>query len=163
MYPLIGLADAPDRGAAIKKQAALGVDPGKRAKPRRRPLTRHRRTPSRLCLAWHAKFQPQWSLDHANTVLNRWNDNVLPWIGSTPIRDVKSDDIVRFMDRMAERGAIDTARRVLQSLMKIFKWFIARGFIEHSPVAHIDPRDHLPRVGVKHEQRSRIRLSVVCC
>jgi hypothetical protein len=60
------------------------------------------------------QFKRQWSLDHANTILSHPNDNALPWIGDRPIRDVKSGDIVARVDhRMAERGAIDTARRVL--------------------------------------------------
>jgi integrase len=151
VYPLIGLADARERGTAIRKQAALGIDPGEARKAQKAAVdAAQTNTFKAVVLAWHAKFTPQWSPDHANTILSRLNDNALPWIGNKPIRDVKSDDIVRLMDRMAERGAIDTARRVLQYLKKIFKWSIARGFIEHSPVAHIDPRDHLPRVGVKH-------------
>lgn len=41
-----------------------------------------------VAMAWHAKFKPQWSLDHANTILSRLSDNALPWIGNKPIRDV---------------------------------------------------------------------------
>lgn len=150
-YPLIGLADARERGAAVRKQAALGIDPAEARKAQKAAVEEAQaNTFKAVALAWHAKFKPQWSLDHANTILSRLNDNALPWIGNKPIRDVKSGDIVVLMDRMAERGAIDTARRVLQYLKKIFKWAIARELVAHSPVAHIDPRDHLPRVGVKH-------------
>lgn len=151
VYPLIGLADARERGMAVRKQAALGINPAEARKVQKAAVEEAQANTFRAgAMAYHAKFKPQWLPDHANTILSRLDDNALPRIGDKPIRDVKSGDIVALMDRMAERGAIDTARRVLQYLKKIFKWAIARELVEHSPVAHIDPRDHLSRVGVKH-------------
>ena len=75
----------------------------------------------------------------------RLEDNVFPRIGSKPIRDVTSDDFLGCMDRMIERGAYYIARRVLQITKKVFKWAVGRKLVAVSPVAHIEPRDELPK------------------
>jgi integrase len=103
-----------------------------------------------VALAWHAKFKPQWTDHHAHRVLQRIQDNIFPWLGAKAIRDVTSADILACIDRMAQREAYDTARRVLQILKKIFKWAIGRGLIAASPAAHIEPKEQLPSIDVTH-------------
>jgi hypothetical protein len=83
-------------------------------------------------------------------VLQRLEDNIFPWIGANAIRDVTSADIISCIDRMAEGGKHETARRVLQITKRIFKWAIGRGLVGTSPAAHIDPREQLPSKKVKH-------------
>jgi integrase len=63
---------------------------------------------------------------------------------------VTSADILACIDRMAQREAYDTARRVLQILKKTFKWAIGRGLIAASPAAHIEPKEQLPSIDVTH-------------
>ena len=57
-----------------------------------------------------------------------------------------SHDVIACMDRMVDRGAIDTTRRVLQITKKAFTWTIGCGLITASPVAHVELRDRLPSV-----------------
>lgn len=57
---------------------------------------------------------------------------------------------IRSLDRMVHVDAIDTARCVLQALKKVFKYAVSRGIIKSSPIAQIEPKDHLPSVDVQH-------------
>jgi integrase len=125
IYPAVGLAEA--RENAMRSVSSSAV-----------------------ILEWHRKLKAGWSDHHADRVLQRLEANVFPWLGDKPIREVTSDDIVSCIDRMVERNAVDTARRVLQLLKKLCKWAIARGLLTTSPVAHIDAVDHLPAIKIQH-------------
>jgi integrase len=156
MYPQTGLALAREKSAAIRAQVAQGCDPSRHRELQAAEAERAQiNTFKATALAWHAVFQRQWSKGHANRVRQRLEDNVFPWIGSLPVREVSSTAVLDCMDRMVSRGAIDTAHRVLQILKKIFNWAIGRGLMDRSPVAHLTPRDHLPNVRVQH--RAAIR------
>lgn len=151
VYDEIGLADARERSVDIRKQVAKGADPSAHRKAQTAALVDAKaNTLKAVALAWHAKFKPQWTDHHAHRVLQRIEDNVFPWVGAKPIRDVTSADILACIDRIAQRHAYDTARRVLQILKKIFKWAIGRGLIAASPAAHIEPKEQLPSVDVTH-------------
>lgn len=151
VYPNVGLAAAREKGAAVRKQVANGTDPSADRKAQRAALLDAKaNTFKAVALSWHAKFKPQWSAPHAARILQRLEDNLFPWIGAKPIREVTSADVLQCIDRMAKRGAFDTARRVLQIAKKIFKWAIGRGLIAASPAAHIEPRDELPSINVAH-------------
>lgn len=151
VYDDVSLAEARDRGAAVRKQASNGIDPSADRKAKKAALLdAQANTLKAVALAWHGKFKAQWSEHHAGRILQRLEEHLLSSIGTKPIRDVTADDVTRCMDRMVEAGAIDTARRVLQAVKKIFKYAISRGLITTSPVAHIEPKDLLPSVNVEH-------------
>jgi len=156
VYPEIGLADAREKGAAVRKKLANGIDPSADRKTQRAALVDSKaNTFKAVAIAWHTKFRPQWSAGHAERILQRLEDNAFPLLGAKAIRDVTSNDVLACLDRMEKRGAVDTARRVLQIVKKVFKWAIGRGVITSSPAAHIEAKDHLPAIGVKH--RAAIR------
>jgi hypothetical protein len=147
----ITLADARDRSAEFRKLVAKGADPSAHRKEKTAALIDATAdTLKAVAIAWHEKFKPQWSAHHAHRVLQRIEDNVLPWLGANAIREVTSAGILACVDRMAKRGAYDTARRVLQILKKIFKWAACpafRGkFGRNSPITTFDflqTADHL--------------------
>lgn len=150
-YPTVGLGTAREKRDAIRKQIANGIDPSADRKQQKAALISAKaNTLKAVATAWHTKFKPQWSEGHASRILQRLEDNVFPWIGSKPVREVTADDVLSCIDRMLERGAVDTARRVLQILKKVFKWAIGRGFIATSPAAHIEAKEHLPKIEVQH-------------
>jgi hypothetical protein len=150
-YPDVSLALARECARDLRKLLAEGRDPAqeKRAEESRRVAARGSSLKS-IALDWHGKFKAQWTSHHASRVLHRLEINVFLWIGTKPIRDVTSADVLQCLDRMAQRGAVDTARRVLQYLKKLFKWAIGRELVAASPIAHIEPKDHLPSVRVEH-------------
>lgn len=151
VYDAISLADAREKGAEVRKQVAKGIDPSAHRKQQTAALIDAKaNTLKAVAIAWHTKFKPQWTAHHAHRVLQRLEDNVFPWIGGKAIRDVTSADILACVDRIAQREAYDTARRVLQILKKVFKWAIGRELIATSPAAHIEPREQLPSIDVTH-------------
>ena len=151
IYPDTPLALAREKRDAIRKQLAAGIDPSAERKTQKAALVDAKRnTFEGTARDWHKAFKPQWSAHHADRILQRLNDNVFPWIGSKPIGEVSSKDITACLDRCRERGAIDTARRLLQIIKQIYAWAVTQKRAAASPAAHIQPRTVLPSIDVKH-------------
>jgi integrase len=150
-YPEIGLSDARERGAQVRKQAANGVDPSVDRRTQARAAEDQAvNTFKAVALAWHGRFSKQWSADHAEKILQRLETNAFPWIGNSPISAITSQDVLSVIERMANRGAYDTGRRVLQLIKKVFKWAVVRELLATSPAAHLEPKDALPKIRVEH-------------
>lgn len=151
-YPAVRLAEAREQSREIRKQVKAGIDPSAKRKERRAAQMNAQATTFKaVSLAWHAKFKAKWSEGHAERILQRLTDNVFPWIGDKPIRDVTTADVLECLDRLAKRGKNETARRVLQIVKKVFGWAVSRGgILPASPVAHVQPRDELPSADIKH-------------
>jgi len=146
VYDEVGLADARERSSEIRKLIARDIDPSAQRRENKAALVDAKaNTFKGAALTWHARFKSKWKEHHADRVLQRLEDNIFPWIGAKAIRDVTSGDIISCVDRMAEGGKHETARRVLQITKRIFKWAIGRGLVGTSPAAHIDPREQLIR------------------
>lgn len=54
----------------------------------------------------------------AETVLNRLESNVFPWIGSRPVIEIKTPELLMVLRRIESRGALETAHRVGLSVVR---------------------------------------------
>jgi integrase len=61
-----------------------------------------------------------------------------PW-NERPIADIRRSDILRLLDRVADRASPARANRVLAYLRRMFNWCLERGILEASAVAAIKP------------------------
>ena len=59
--------------------------------------------------------------------------DVLPFIGSKPIDEVKKEDIIKILDEISNRGAGIMANRTLAHMRKFFNWCVQRDLIDHPP------------------------------
>jgi integrase len=75
--------------------------------------------------------------------LRRLAADVFPDIGNKPIADITAPMLVRVAKRIEARGAIDIARRALQTCGQVFRYAVANGHIERNPAADIRPSDVL--------------------
>ena len=76
-------------------------------------------------------------------------DDLLPQFGNRLAADLTKADIVRAVDRIADRGAGIAANRTLALLRKLFNWAIAEGLVETNPAAGIPMR-------AKEQSRERV-------
>jgi integrase len=98
---------------------------------------------------------------HANTWLKQWRlgksahaamqaeawlkANVFPYLGNVPINQIEEADLVRLLDKIKERGAPQTAKRILSHLKGIFRRAKKRGFIKHDPTISITGSEVAPK------------------
>jgi integrase len=74
--------------------------------------------------------------------------NVFPWLGSTPILDIKAPELLMVLRRIESRGALETAHRVRSICSQVFRYALATGRAERDTAA--DLRGALPPSKPKH-------------
>ncbi|RII28905.1 MAG: integrase [Geobacter sp.] len=136
-YPAVNISDARQCRDDAKKLLANGVDPSKARKAQKMARAESAANSFEvLALEWHGK-QIQWSDSHREKVLQALKRDVFPWIGSSPISELKAPDILTVLRRIESRGALDTAHRVRTYCGQIFRYAIATSRAERNPAADL--------------------------
>lgn len=149
VYPEVSLALARERRDDARQQLADGNDPSfvKQIKQRAKRQAALNSFED-VAREWHAKFLSKWTRGHANTILNRLEKNIFPWIGNHPISEVTPMELLRLMRQIESRGAKETAHRVLQICGQVFKFAIVTSRAENDPTAAL--KGALAPVQTKH-------------
>lgn len=144
-YPAVSLAQARDAMEDARKLLAKGTDPMAKRKADKvaRQLSAENSfaTVARL---WWDHWKTTRSASHTGYVLRRLEADVFPAIGSRPIDDIEAPELVAMVKAIAARGALDIAKRALQTTGQVFRFAIAHGKATRNPVADIKPGDILP-------------------
>lgn len=106
-------------------------------------LERKGKTFKLLALEWLNK-QIDFTSEHKKKILARFEGDCFPLIGNKPIDEVTRQDIDGIKKVIVDRGAIDTARRVISWLEKIFDEALFNEVIPSDPTSGIKKR--LPKV-----------------
>lgn len=148
-YPDTTLASARDKRDEARKLLASGIDPGLHRKAAR-AATQERLTNSFEIVGreWFDKQKTTWAKSHADKIILRLENDIFPWIGARAIAEVTAKELLATLNRMVDRGAIESAHRTLQNCSQIFRYAIATGRAERNPAA--DLRGALPPVKQKH-------------
>jgi integrase len=150
-YPAITLADARQRRDDAKKLLANGVDPGemkKTLKATGKDIVAN--TLETIARQWHLKFSSagKWSKVHAADILHRLEKDIFPPLGSRPISEIKPKELLIVLERVASRGALDSAHRLRHHCGMVFRYAIVCGHAERDIAA--DLRGALPPVKGGH-------------
>jgi integrase len=149
VYPDITLADARDRRAQARKLLAAGNDPGQAKKEVKRLATlRSANAYETVAREWFEKRMHEWAPSSIKTMLNRLEQHILPKLGPRPIADITPPEVLAMARVVETKGALETARRVMQMCGQIFMYAIATGRAERNPVP--DLRGALKVPVVKH-------------
>ncbi|MGH3711834.1 MAG: tyrosine-type recombinase/integrase, partial [Pseudonocardiaceae bacterium] len=137
-YPDTGLADARDKRDAFRKLLATGIDPGEHRKATR--VAGEERAANSFEVVgreWFAKQKSNWVQGHADKVLLRLENDVFPWLGKRPIAEVTPKELLATINRIVNRGAVDSAHRALQNSSQIFRYAIVTGRAERNPATDL--------------------------
>ena len=150
-YPSVTLAEARQRREDAKKLLANGIDPGamkKTLKPTGKDLAAN--TFEVIARQWHLKFSAagKWSPTHAADIMHRLEKDIFPPLGSRPISEIKPKELLTVLERIASRGALDSAHRLRHHCGMIFRYAIVHEYAERDIAA--DLRGALPPVKGGH-------------
>ncbi|MGO9622279.1 MAG: tyrosine-type recombinase/integrase [Desulfobaccales bacterium] len=129
-YPTMSLADAHKAHGEAMKKLEQGIDPGTVTVAARRE---NREAPTVADLAeeyltkWARPRKRSWTVD--KRVLEK---DVLPEWGRRKAKDILRRDIIRLLDRVAERGGV-MANRTLAVVRKMFNFGATRDLVPVSP------------------------------
>lgn len=144
-YPDVPLATARVLRDEARKSIAADIDP---AAERRTERESTESSFQSVAQEWFDKFSVQWVATHNRTVKTRLEQNLYPFIGSKPIREITAPEVLSTLRRIESRGANETARRVRQICGQVFRYAIASGRADRDPSA--DLRGALAPVQIVH-------------
>ncbi len=132
-YPEVTLAKARARQAEAREQLADGIDPGE-ARKAAKASGKERAANSFEVVAREYMARQTWVPNHASKVLAWMENDVFPWIGGKPIAGLTAPDFLAVARRVEERGAVESAHRILQNCGAVMRYAIATGRATHNPV-----------------------------
>jgi integrase len=148
-YPDTSLAKAREKRDEARRLLADGIDPSEHRKAHK--ATRAEvagNTFEAIGREWYSKELPLWAPAQAVKVKGIFEKNLYPWLGIRPITEIKASEFLATLRRMESRGAMETARRALQSSGQVFRYAIATGRAERDITP--DLRGALAKANVQH-------------
>lgn len=136
VYPQVTLAVARARHAQARELVDEGMDPS----VERKSLEKTFEDVSR---EWYERWVENRHKRHAHYVLRRLELDVFPQIGTCRLSDLATSDFRDVVKRIENRGALDIAKRVLQTCGQIMRYAMANDLARQNPVAGIKPADIL--------------------
>lgn len=160
-YPDTGLQLARRKADEARKLVEAGTDPSNVRKADKAKNAEQREAERRqkagiplansfeaVARDWFDNRKAKWAPSHADKVFGRLVADAFPWIGARPVGDIKASDLRALFDRIKERGALETAHRVLQHCGQVFRYAVFKELAERDPTQ--DMRGQLPTANVKH-------------
>lgn len=133
-YPDTSLADARDRRDAARKLLAAGIDFGEHRKAAKAAgETAAANSFEVISREWFAKQKTKWADSHADKVIRRLERDIFPWMGKRPISEITVKELLKHLERIEQRGAIETAHRALQTCGQVFRYAARTGRAESDP------------------------------
>lgn len=134
VYPDVSLKEVRKRRDDARALIAQGIDPSETRKAEKLATAD---TFEAIAREWFSKFKAKWSERHAFRIMQRLENDLFPYIGSTPVADLKAPVILRTIRKAEDRGAHETARRALQHCGQVLRYAVATGRAERDPTGDL--------------------------
>lgn len=134
-YPLIGLAEAREAHFKARKLLDQNINPidakkqAIRSEAEGETVTQLTEDFVRRKLRRDHKCPEQ-----AEQILNA---NVIPYLGSSKVKDVRRRDVVAIIEKIVDRGANTMANRTTSLVKQMFKFAVMKGLIESNPCGEL--------------------------
>lgn len=133
-YPSVSLADARAKRDEAKKLIAGGINPSDVRKAQKQELAnRHENTFEGIAREWYEKRFDRWSASYAEEMIETFEKDVFPLIGSRPIAEIKPMELMAVLSRLNDRGATEKLRKVRQRCGEVWRYAIVTGRAEYNP------------------------------
>lgn len=143
-YPEVTLAQARKARDAARVTLAGGTDPAQvRADARTAARLRTETHFEGVARAWFEHWKGPRSDRHATYVLRRLEMDVFPVLGHKPVGEITAPQLLAMAKRIEARGALDIAKRALQTCGQVLRFAVAHGLAERNPAADVKPSDAL--------------------
>lgn len=126
-YPTVGLKDARLARDSAKAQKASGVNPiqARKAAKLKAAIDASIDTFEATAREWIDLHRPQWSEAHHTRELRNLDKDLIPYLGTRPIREIEPVELLAVVRRVEARGALVAAGRVLSTARGVFLYAVA--------------------------------------
>lgn len=150
-YPTVTLAAARDAHMDARRKLAAKINPAAEKKVQKR--TAQGTTFEDVCKLWLEHWKSDKAPRYIKQMESRLNSDVLPVIGSRPIREIEAPELVALAKEIERRGASELARRALETMGQVFRYAIAHGMASRNPAKDVSPSDVLKPKRVQNHAR----------
>ena len=135
-YEFMSLAQARMKHLEARKVLSNGLDPAEQKKEQKIELDESTLFKS-LALEWLEGRktiikEPTYLRD-----LSVFEKDLFPYIGNSPIDQIKGKDVLECAQRIEDRGAQEMAKRSIPLAGRVFRYAIRKGLIENDPTPHL--------------------------
>ena len=124
-YPSVGPKEARKARDAAKLLKSTGCDPVEARKVEKLKAVRTTGDSFKsIALEWYSKQAPQWSDSHAGRMLRQLERDLFPWIGERPIANIHAMELLAALQKIEERGALETADRALMLARQVWDYWL---------------------------------------
>lgn len=124
-YPAVTLTAARKARDAAKAHKSEGRNPVEVRKVEKLKAARPGGdTFKAVALEWYEKQSPQWSDSHAERSFRQLERDLFPWVGDRPMAEIHAMELLAALQKVEDRGAIETADRVLMLARQIWDYWL---------------------------------------
>lgn len=134
VYPDVSLADARARRDEARRLLASGVDPGVQ---RKAAAAASAGADSFEAVAKEWLAGRQWVEGYLSKVTAWFENDVFPHLGKRSPREITAPEFLKVVRRVEDRGAIESAHRILQNCGQVMRYAIATGRADRNPCADL--------------------------
>jgi integrase len=125
-YPEITLAVARMERDKARTLVAQGIDPSvKRTAEKELRIESAANSFEAIAREWLHTIGKTKAVGYIDRIARRMEKEIYPAIGSKPISEIKPIDVLKAVKKIQERGARDTAHRVLGECGRVFRFAVA--------------------------------------
>ena len=152
VYPAIGLKEARQKREEMKKLIAQGIDPSEQKKEERAAIIAAEReqamTFEAVAREWYSKKTSHLTPDYQKQIISRLENMLFPHIGGIPVATMEPSDLLKAVRHAEERGAIETAHRLVQLAGQVCRYARLVGYAKYDISSGLS--EALPPVQTKH-------------
>ncbi|MDL2284640.1 integrase arm-type DNA-binding domain-containing protein [Oxalobacter sp. OttesenSCG-928-P03] len=149
IYPDVSLEQAREKRDEARKLRASGIDPVLHRKAKKAAKeSKVANTFEVIAREWFSRFSPNWTKDHGDRIMRRFERDIFPFLGDKPISEVSAPDLLTVLRGIENRGRIETAHRARGNCAQVFRYAISTGRITVNPADALI--GSLPPIKKKH-------------
>ena len=95
-------------------------------------------------------MKPDWSETHHARLISYLSRDAFPMIGSRNIAEIEAPEIIPIIMQVANRGAVDSAKRIKGMIQQVFDYALVHGKCSRNPAKDINITMLLPKTIKRH-------------
>ena len=142
---------AREKRDIARKLIAAGIDPSEHRKADKATKAAQAvNTFEAVARQWIKHQSDDWEAITTARTLASLENEIFPSIGARPLAELRPLDITKAIKLIEERGAGETASRVLQRIRAVFRYAVNHHIIDTNPMSELKPGELLKPRRVKH-------------
>ena len=137
-YPETSFLEAKEKRFAAQKLLQNGINPSsKRKEEKRLAKFDSENTFSAVAETWHKNNLNKWTPEHARKLWRRLELHILPALGSRPIKDISTLELLEALRKVEDGNRTETTHRALQTCRAIFRFAVLTQKIGYNPASDL--------------------------